>query len=161
MAHVAWGHSRLGYNSYVVKVVSGKCLIGQIARGKLQWGELNGGRCPVPNENTQNIPAHNHYMSCPSKPTNLDLTWIIIMQHWACACACACRRLTGRGCVVRADSAQREAIVGRAGADVSSIANLLPTHTLPVCGGKTPPANMCVNACAIDDTLYVLWSISA
>ena len=48
MAHDAWGNSRLGYNSHVVKVVSGKCLIGQIARGKLHWGELNWGRCPVP-----------------------------------------------------------------------------------------------------------------
>ena len=32
----------------MVKVVSGKCLIGQIAWGKLHWGELNWGRCPVP-----------------------------------------------------------------------------------------------------------------
>ena len=67
-----------------------------------------------------------------------------------------CRRLTGRGCVVHTDSAQREAIVGGAGVD-GSMAGLLPTYTLPVCDGKATPANMCVNACAIDDTLYVLW----
>ena len=36
----------------MAKVVSGKCLIGQIARGKLQWGELNWGRCPVPIQTT-------------------------------------------------------------------------------------------------------------
>ena len=37
------GQSRLGYNSYVVKVVSGKCLLGQIVLGQIDMG-----RCLVP-----------------------------------------------------------------------------------------------------------------
>ena len=56
----------------MVKVVSGKCLIGQISWGKLDWGEVNWGRCPVPIPIILTIAA----VDSANKNLKTDFTWI-------------------------------------------------------------------------------------